>query len=124
MFTCKNVLRKGTSYCAYICIVGRLIVHTCMERRVGEEFQTRLRHRRDALPKTGYLPSVLVFAECISSGTRQTSHLPSAAKKTLGKINALDKRCKKHSALFDTRQTRKKTLGKTRHLAKKYVCQV
>ena len=40
-----------------------------------------------ALPETSNLPSVFVFTECILSGTRQTSSLPSAALKTLGKKN-------------------------------------
>ena len=39
----------------------------------------------EALPETSNLPSVFVFAECILSGTRQTSFLPSAVLKTLGK---------------------------------------
>ena len=39
----------------------------------------------DALPKTSNLSSVFMFAECIPSGTRQTSSLPSAELKTLGK---------------------------------------
>ena len=64
------------------------------------------------LPETGCLLSVRMFTECILSGTWQRSSLPSAVKKTLGKIIALDKRGKKHSAKFGTRQMRKKTLGK------------
>ena len=38
----------------------------------------------------------------------ETGSLPSATKKTLRKIIAFDKQCKKHSADFDTWQTRKK----------------
>ena len=38
-----------------------------------------------ALPETGSLPIVFLFAECISSDTRQTNSLSSAAKKTLSK---------------------------------------
>ena len=64
------------------------------------------------LLETGCLPSAKLFVECILSGTRQISYLPSAVTKALGKIIALGKRGKKHSAKFGTRQTRKKTLGK------------
>ena len=35
-----------------------------------------------SLPETSNLPSVFIFAECINSGTRRTSSLPSAALKT------------------------------------------
>ena len=44
---------------------------------------------RKTLPEFSNLPSVFMFAKCISSGTQQTSSLPSADLKTLGK--------KKHS---------------------------
>ena len=52
------------------------------------------------LPEFLNLPSVLMFVECILSGTRQTSYLPSAALKTLGK--------KKHSAKMRFAECKKK----------------
>ena len=48
-----------------------------------------------------------MFAECIASDTRQTSTLPSAAKKTLGKIIALGKQTICRVFFFCTRQIRK-----------------
>jgi len=69
------------------------------------------------LPESVGKPSARGFAECNPSGTRQTSFLPSATKKTLGKIIALGKQDKntrqsstlgklekKHSAKLGTRQ--------------------
>ena len=50
------------------------------------------------------------------SEVKKLIYLPSA-KKTLSKIIALGKRGKKHSAKFDTRQTRKKHSAKQRHSA-------
>ena len=65
-------------------------------------------------PEIVGLPSAKFFAECILSGTRQISYLPSANTKTLGKLfaerintrqsSALSKRGKKHSAKANTRQ--------------------
>ena len=55
-----------------------------------------------SLPETSNLPSVFIFAECIPSGTRRTSSLPSAELKTLGKEKHSTNRgfaeYKKHSA--------------------------
>ena len=71
-----------------------------------------------SLPEIPCLPSAWVFAECYTSGTRQTNSLPSAAKKTLEKIIALGKQLicgvpkVKHSA------KRRKTLGKNKTLDK------
>ena len=70
------------------------------------------------IPEIGCLQSARIFAECNTSGTRQTNSLPSAAKKTLEKIIALGKQliCRvpniKHSA------KRRKTLGKNKTLDK------
>ena len=41
------------------------------------------------LPESGDLPSAKRFAECIPSGIRQKSYLPSASETTLDKIMAL-----------------------------------
>jgi hypothetical protein len=64
-----------------------------------------------ALPETASLSSVICFAECQISGTRQRASLPSAA---LGKT--------RHSAKVDTQQNNLfaegQTLGKVRHSAK------
>ena len=57
------------------------------------------------LPETTDLPSAKIFTECVPSGTRQKSCMPSAAKNTLGKIMALDKQTL-------CRVLKKKTLGK------------
>jgi hypothetical protein len=43
------------------------------------------------LPETSSLPSAKWFTKCNHTGTRQTTPLPSAAQKTLGKIIALGK---------------------------------
>ena len=43
------------------------------------------------LRETPYLPSAYDFAECISSDTRQTIHLPSLKYNTLGKVKTLGK---------------------------------
>jgi hypothetical protein len=59
---------------------------------------------RATLPEFGSLLSVIFFAECFISGTRQRSSLPSATQKTIVK--------RKHSAnklfaeycIFDTRE--------------------
>ena len=48
-----------------------------------------------------------IFAECILSGTRQTSSLPSAAKKTLGKIITLGKKTVCRVLKKNTRQRSK-----------------
>ena len=61
----------------------------------------------ELLQETGSLPSVFIFAECISSDTRQTSSLPSAAKKTLGKIIALGKQTLCRVLKKNTRQRSK-----------------
>ena len=64
------------------------------------------------LPEIVGLPSAKFFAECILSGTQQISYLPSANTKTLGKLFA---------ECINTRQKRKKTLGKGKHLAKNFI---
>ena len=67
-----------------------------------------------SLPEIVELPSAWGFTECILSGTRQTSSLPSAAKNTLGKIMSLGKQtlCR---VLKNIRQTMKKHSAKHRH---------
>ena len=77
------------------------------------------------LPETVELPSAWGFAECIPSGTRQTSYLLSVFNSTLGKQIALGKTqlCEclrkntrqtttKHSANTDTRQSRGMCAGR------------
>ena len=54
--------------------------------RTKELLRKENKQRRQPLPpETSNLSSVFIFTECILSGTRQTSYLPSAALKTLGK---------------------------------------
>jgi len=57
-----------------------------------------------------------MFAECIPSGTRRISDLPSAALKTLGKKNTRQNRgfpeCKKNTRQRAGLPSVKKTLGK------------
>ena len=78
--------------------------HFCpYEKNKRIRIRIRIREKKEALPETVDLPSAKMFAECILSGTRQTSSLLSDAKNTLSKIMALDKQtlCRvlqKHSA--------------------------
>ena len=57
-----------------------------------------------SLPESSNLPSVFMFAECIPSGTRRTSSLPSAALKTLGKKNTRQTGCFAECQNKNTRQ--------------------
>jgi hypothetical protein len=73
-----------------------------------EEYKTRLflcaPDHPEALPEFGSLPSVIFFAECFISGTRQRSSLLSATQKTLGKIKHSAKSFFAECFIFDTRQ--------------------
>ena len=70
------------------------------------------------IPKTGCLPSARIFAECNTSGTRQTNSLPSVGPKTIGKNKTLGKKAlcrvskKLHSAKRFFAECQKNTLGK------------
>ena len=88
--------------CYYLHILGSRC--TCLDLLL--HISIRRRELNCTLPETADLPSAKIFAECIISGTRQTSSLPSAAKNTLGKIMALGKQ-----TLY---RVPKKTLSKLR----------
>ena len=65
-----------------------------------------IRDRALTLPESKALPSVIFFAECILSDTRQTISLPSAKLKTLGKdSDTRQTLCLSSALLKNTRQT-------------------
>jgi len=66
------------------------------------------------LPETAYMPSARFFAESQTTGTRQTSYLPSADTQTLGKDYA-------HGTFHFCRVP---ALGKSPTLGIKYLCRV
>ena len=98
-------------------VAVRVFAHP--EAASAHVFNSSFTHLPVPLPETSNLLSVFMFAECILSGTRQISSLPSATLKTLGKKKHSVKRrfaeCqKKHltkmgfaECFFDTRQRSK-----------------
>ena len=81
--------------------------------RSASYISVRAERERDvSLPEMAYMPSAGFFAECQTTGTRQTSYLPSADSQTLGKDYA-------HGTF---RFCRVPALGKSPALGIKYIC--